>query len=317
MALNISTKYPGQSAAPDASYPYGSGQNITVPGDGTGTPWEKEIMNDWFGFFQRILLEASIAPSGAADTVLASDYFDALDALLTVVAERYVPDNTDKLLRNDTSATPGDAYIGKGYQADQFYGNSAVGNQYYGYIAIGKQYYGTQAVGHQYYGSGASGGQYYGLGATGSIEMGSTAGSHATKKLISGVKETTFEEIIDTVAAVVVGAWQTPTLLNGWAGNTNSVRYRLSHGGSVLEILGRMDPTSATGAQFMLLPAAYRPVGISGTFYTPSALSSATADSNLQIGVRSTGEVFCWQQNSSLPTGSDVYVHLAITMDFT
>lgn len=81
MALDLNAKYPGQTVAPDASYPYGSAQNITVPGDNTGTPWDEDLINDWVGFLQKLLDAAGITPSGNPDTILASDYFDALNAI--------------------------------------------------------------------------------------------------------------------------------------------------------------------------------------------------------------------------------------------
>ena len=134
--------------------------------------------------------------------------------------------NADKLLTNDTSANPGGAFIGRGYTgiqyygqgaeaqqyygkndlAAQYYGNSATGDQYYGYEATGKQYYGYRATGEQtygqyttkpqYYGYGAVDNQFYGKNATSGIEIGSTQGTDATKKLISGAGSATFAQII-------------------------------------------------------------------------------------------------------------------------
>lgn len=78
MAINPNTQYPGKIATPDANYPYGGAQNITVPGDGTGTPWEKALVNDIFGLEQALLKSASIVPSGSADKVGASEYLQAI-----------------------------------------------------------------------------------------------------------------------------------------------------------------------------------------------------------------------------------------------
>ena len=77
MAIDLVTQYPGKVNAADAEYPFGSARNITVPGDGTGTPWEQAIVNDWLGFFQRMLTEAGAVPSGSPDSVLISQYWDA------------------------------------------------------------------------------------------------------------------------------------------------------------------------------------------------------------------------------------------------
>lgn len=83
MALIIENKYPGKSNAADANYPFGSARNITTPGDGTGTPLEQAWVNDLFGFQQALLGSGGVTPSGNVDTVLSSDY---LDALLNVIA---------------------------------------------------------------------------------------------------------------------------------------------------------------------------------------------------------------------------------------
>jgi hypothetical protein len=80
MALDLTVTYFGQVTSGDAGYPFGKAKNVVVPGDGGGTPWEQQLVNDWFGFFQGLLDGASITPSGIPDTVLASDYLDALDA---------------------------------------------------------------------------------------------------------------------------------------------------------------------------------------------------------------------------------------------
>ena len=134
--------------------------------------------------------------------------------------------NADKLIINDTSDSPGNAYIGKGYKDYQFYGYEATGSQTYGRSASGTQYYGMSATGEQYYGYGATATQYYGYGATGSqtygmsasgtqyygmsatgaqyygfaasgaIEIGSALGTAITKKLVSGAGSATFAQII-------------------------------------------------------------------------------------------------------------------------
>lgn len=81
MAIKPGESYPTKTAAASSSYPYGKAQDITSPGDGTGTPWTALVVNDWFGFFQGLLVKASITPTGDSDTAIASQYIDALDAL--------------------------------------------------------------------------------------------------------------------------------------------------------------------------------------------------------------------------------------------
>ena len=78
MALRPSTRYPTKTNAPDANYPYGSARNVTVPGDGTGYPFEADDIKDDQGFKQALLQYAGISPSDTADTAVASQYFEAV-----------------------------------------------------------------------------------------------------------------------------------------------------------------------------------------------------------------------------------------------
>lgn len=263
MALNWGVKYPSQTGAPDADYPYGPAQNVTLPGDGTGFPWEADVINDWGGFFQALLGAAGITPSGDVDTFLASDYMDSLNVLLSAIDDKYLPNNVEKLLLNDASAAPGDANIGNGYQGAQHYGRGALSPQFYGRAALSSQDYGFDTIFDQNYGRSASGNQYYGESATGAIEIGSTTGSHATKKLISGAKEATFEEIID-VATEGWSAWTAVTYEANWAaaGGTGNVplQYRKSLDGKNLQLRGSAESSTGAGFIIAILPAGYRPI---------------------------------------------------------
>lgn len=87
MAINPETQYPGKIAPSSPDYPYGAARNITVPGDGTGTPWEAALVNDLFGFQQALLNAAGIVPSGTPEKATASQYKNALDALYVRLAE--------------------------------------------------------------------------------------------------------------------------------------------------------------------------------------------------------------------------------------
>ena len=81
MAISLILTYPAKADAGNANYPYGVPRNVTVPSDGTGTPWEETWITDKEGFFQGLLTRASLVPTGSADTVIASQYHDALDSL--------------------------------------------------------------------------------------------------------------------------------------------------------------------------------------------------------------------------------------------
>lgn len=82
MAINPESRYPGKINPASTDYPYGAARNITLPGDGTGTPWEAAIVNDLFGFQQALLARAGVTPSGDPDTAVTSQYLTALSALV-------------------------------------------------------------------------------------------------------------------------------------------------------------------------------------------------------------------------------------------
>lgn len=82
MAINPESAFPGKITASSAEYPFGKARNITVPGDGTGTPWDQLVLNDIFGFQQALLSEAGTVPTGAPDEVGASQYLAALQSIV-------------------------------------------------------------------------------------------------------------------------------------------------------------------------------------------------------------------------------------------
>lgn len=92
MAINPETQYPGKITASSANYPYGEARNITVPGDGTGTPWEAALVNDIFGMQQALLSEAGITPTGNPETAVASQYLNAMHTLNPRVFDTYDTD---------------------------------------------------------------------------------------------------------------------------------------------------------------------------------------------------------------------------------
>jgi hypothetical protein len=80
--ISPADEYAGKVVAPTTEYPYGKAQNITSPGDGTGTPWEAKLVNDLFGLQQFLANKAGIVPSGTPDNATNSQQFDALWKLL-------------------------------------------------------------------------------------------------------------------------------------------------------------------------------------------------------------------------------------------
>jgi hypothetical protein len=84
MALIPSSSYSGQVSTSDPAYPLGKAQNEAVAGDGTGTPLERDWINDVWGFLQAILDAGAVTASGTPDKVGASQYLAALQAGLHV-----------------------------------------------------------------------------------------------------------------------------------------------------------------------------------------------------------------------------------------
>lgn len=87
MAINPETQYPGKIAPSDAEYPYGKARNISLPGDGTGTPWEAALVNDLFGYQQALLSEADITPTGDPDNAQESQYAEATAQLANAIKD--------------------------------------------------------------------------------------------------------------------------------------------------------------------------------------------------------------------------------------
>jgi hypothetical protein len=78
VALIPKDRYPGQITTTDPAYPHGKAQNISAPRDGTGTPFEADLVNDSLGFQQSLLAEAAVVPSGVPDKVGASQYLTSI-----------------------------------------------------------------------------------------------------------------------------------------------------------------------------------------------------------------------------------------------
>lgn len=84
MALNLVTNptMASRITAPSAAYPGGSAKDETAPGAGDGSPYFKGRADDIFGMQQALLDEAAIVPNGNSDTVLSSQYRDAMKIIL-------------------------------------------------------------------------------------------------------------------------------------------------------------------------------------------------------------------------------------------
>ena len=80
MAIDYTQRYPDQTDT-DANYPQGKARNKSTPVATDGTPFEEDYINDQWGFFQALLKDASITPSGNADNANTSQYLEALKSI--------------------------------------------------------------------------------------------------------------------------------------------------------------------------------------------------------------------------------------------
>lgn len=83
--------YPAQTIDSDPDYPFGKARNVTVLGDGSGTPLEAAWVNDLWGFMQAAVDYASITPSGVPDKVGASDVLEAVKYVASHTGRFYLP----------------------------------------------------------------------------------------------------------------------------------------------------------------------------------------------------------------------------------
>lgn len=118
--INLGSQYPTQTASDPTNYPYGKAQNITTPGDGTGTPLEAAFYNDLNGMMQAIVNEGGVTPSGSPETIVSSDIVDALKVIIGDLqgvteyesAEQTIPAaDTDLTVSHGLGAVPKFTYI--------------------------------------------------------------------------------------------------------------------------------------------------------------------------------------------------------------
>lgn len=82
MALKRNERYPGRFENPTAAQPQGAFKNRTSPTSQDGSYLEADWVNDWSGFFGRLLTAGSITANGNVDTALDSQYYTALIAAI-------------------------------------------------------------------------------------------------------------------------------------------------------------------------------------------------------------------------------------------
>lgn len=81
MAYKIKDIYPSQVDTNDVGFPDGKPRNIQGGIQGTGTPFEEKLFQDYEGARQALFAEAGVEPSGVVDRVGQSDFVEATKLL--------------------------------------------------------------------------------------------------------------------------------------------------------------------------------------------------------------------------------------------
>jgi hypothetical protein len=89
MALDLEDDVPNTNPA-SADYPFGSFKDSTSPGAFNGTPAIAKWANDFWGFFQKLLSNASALPNNSPDTVQLSQYFNSMIAAINQRAGLFI-----------------------------------------------------------------------------------------------------------------------------------------------------------------------------------------------------------------------------------
>lgn len=102
MSLQRDARYPGRWTAASGGHPQGAFKNRTAPGSLDGSYIEQDWANDWDGYFSSLLSAAGLTANGNVDAVGASQYFDALNTLLSRVSP--IPGESRNLICSITAA---------------------------------------------------------------------------------------------------------------------------------------------------------------------------------------------------------------------
>lgn len=78
MAYKNSAIYPDGIETPDANFPEGKPKDATSDTSADGWPYDQRKQSDIEALLQSLLVRNGVAPNGAGDTVLASQYVDSL-----------------------------------------------------------------------------------------------------------------------------------------------------------------------------------------------------------------------------------------------
>lgn len=96
--------YPEQiEPATTEEFPHGKARNDIVENDKKGTPFVDSLINENWGFFQALVKEADITPSGNVETALESDLLNALKIVIAAA----IPEASDGFETGDTIESSG------------------------------------------------------------------------------------------------------------------------------------------------------------------------------------------------------------------
>jgi hypothetical protein len=82
MALRRDLTYPNRYEIASPSQPQGGFKNRTAPEVFDGSYLEEKWLNDWSGFFSKLLGDAGITPNNVVDSALSSQYMEALYTII-------------------------------------------------------------------------------------------------------------------------------------------------------------------------------------------------------------------------------------------
>lgn len=118
MALKRNERYPGRFENPTTAQPQGAFKNRTSPTSQDGSYLEADWVNDWSGFFGRLLTLAGVTPNGNVDTASTSQYYDALKSLFLQRANPFADIKSDgtvnTALKNLSLGTAATKNVGNG-----------------------------------------------------------------------------------------------------------------------------------------------------------------------------------------------------------
>lgn len=211
MALKLNERYPGRFTNPSVDYPQGSFKNRSTPTAKDGSYLEKDWANDKEGFFQSLISSAGIVVNGLVDKVGASQY---LDALVAVIKATSIP--WSKVTNRPTTVSGygiTDAMPAAGGPFNPSFNGTRIASEAGGYNTIG---------GYQGWGSAGSGTYQFinnkGGGGTGGFLFGHSDASGNIANVMRFTPEGRLAVPAELVVPAIIGDTTAPTQALGYTG---------------------------------------------------------------------------------------------------